>query len=257
MPAPSQAPPPLRSYRATTPALPAVAAALQLALPGDTLQRLQDYVHLLLRWNRTYNLVGARDEATIVAEHVADCLAIVPVLQRRLDPARTRLVDMGSGGGLPAVIIAMSMPALHVVAVEPVAKKAAFLRQAAAVCHIPNISVAETRMAELLPHLSSIEATQAPARERHFSSRAFADMRTLIAEATPFATRGSRLFAMKSARLQHELATVDASRVQVHDLTVPTLDAPRYLAEVRLEAPPDRMPSADTPRPTSATERSA
>ena len=220
-------------------------AELGLAPSPGQFSQLRDYSDLLLKWNRTYNLVGAKTPTVLVNEHLLDCLAIIPTLHQRLVASQSILIDMGSGGGLPGIVIAIMMPALEVVLVEPVSKKTAFLLQARAICHLPNVTVAECRMADLEHSIifNPMAERLTLRSQRHFSSRAFAEMKRLIAEAHPHAIPGSRLFAMKSARLASELDGLQASTILVHELAVPGLASPRYLAEIDLALPPQATAS--------------
>ena len=228
--------------------------AIDLDCTIDMRSRLHRYVSLLMKWNRTYNLTGAKNESTLIEEHLFDCLAVVAPLSKRLDPTNSTLIDIGSGGGLPGLVLAITFPALCLVLVEPIAKKAAFLRQAAALLQTPNVSIAESRMHELQPFLDA-RGKPPPGQIRHFTSRAFAEMATLVEEARPFATAGSRLFAMKSSRLDAELQALrlPASAVRIHELTVPTIPAPRYLAEVDMDIRPATDAKATEPIDSRST----
>jgi len=112
---------------------------------GDAeIEKLSAYVDLLLRWNAKINLTAARtvDDAM---QHVIDCLAVVG----HVPPTAVRLVDVGAGGGLPAVVIAILRPTLHVTAVEPIHKKHAFLRTAARELGLPNLNPIAARLEDL------------------------------------------------------------------------------------------------------------
>ena len=109
-----------------------VHAAKQLGLSLETAEvtRLLDYLNLLQRWNVTYNLTAVRDPEDMLVQHLFDCLAVVQPL-RRVGGDRGRLLDVGSGGGLPGVVIAALCPQWQVVCVDTVGKKASFIQQAA------------------------------------------------------------------------------------------------------------------------------
>src|SRR5437762_13922314 len=108
-------------------------AAEELALELDTttIERLLDYLNLLQRWNATYNLTAVRDPDEMVVQHLFDCLAVIAPLKRQAGEVG-QLLDVGSGGGLPGIVIAAVCPQWQVVCVDTVGKKAAFIRQAAA-----------------------------------------------------------------------------------------------------------------------------
>lgn len=115
-------------------------------IPADLARAMSDYADLLLRWNARINLTAAtrRDDAL---QHIADCMALV----RAIPADAGRLVDIGSGGGLPAVVIAIGRPALHVLAVEPIAKKHAFLRTAARELRLANLEAVAARVEDVAP----------------------------------------------------------------------------------------------------------
>jgi len=128
--------------------------AAQRALTDSMLR----YVALLAKWNRTYNLTAVRDAQQMLVQHVFDCAAVALPLkrlveQRRadrpLDGVRPRIVDVGSGAGLPGVVLALLWPEADFVLVEPVAKKAAFLQQVKTELALANVDVARCRVEEL------------------------------------------------------------------------------------------------------------
>jgi 16S rRNA (guanine527-N7)-methyltransferase len=103
------------------PTLEGVARRLDLNLDSAALERLHAYLSLLQRWNATYNLTAVRDPALMLTHHLADCLAIVPSLRRHVGDGPMRLLDVGSGGGLPGAVISIVMPQVHVTCVDAVA----------------------------------------------------------------------------------------------------------------------------------------
>src|SRR5687767_3321118 len=101
--------------------LNAAAAQMGLALPEGGADRLLRYLDLLQRWNSTYNLTAVRDPADMLIQHLADCLAVIGPLQRARDAmTAARVLDVGSGGGLPGVVIAVMCPMWQVVCVDTV-----------------------------------------------------------------------------------------------------------------------------------------
>lgn len=207
--------------------------ALGLDAASDTVERLHVYTALLLKWNKIYNLTGAKSAADLLRDHLFDCLAIIPVLRTRIDMEATVLVDIGSGAGLPGIPIALLDPRLPVALVEPTGKKAAFLRQALLACDLPNVSVHQQTMAAAIPALREHPAATHSGRHFDFVSRAFAATDRLLLEAKPLATAPSRLFAMKSQRLDAELAQLPEGRAAtIHPIDVPGTTTVRYLAEI-------------------------
>jgi 16S rRNA (guanine527-N7)-methyltransferase len=186
---------------------------------------LQDYLALLLRWNATYNLTAVRDPAQMVVQHLADCLAVVPPLRRHLAqaPAR-RLLDVGSGAGLPGLVIAVMEPELEVVCVDTVGKKAAFVRQAAGELGLPNLHAEHARVESLASGTFDI-----------VTSRAFASLADFVALTRRQLAGGAVWMAMKGKPPVDEIAALpaDIDVFHVEPLRVPQLGAERCLVWMR------------------------
>lgn len=126
------------------------AAQLGLHLTVEQFDKLMAFLDLLQKWNKVYNLTSVRDPQEMMSLHMLDSLAAVPALQRHVASLgkaageRTRQLDVGSGGGLPGVVFAICCPEVDIDCVDTVAKKAAFLQQAAVSLKLPN-SRASTR----------------------------------------------------------------------------------------------------------------
>jgi len=216
--------------------LRAAAQALGLALDDTAVDRLCAYLALLQRWNRVYNLTALREPAEMLSHHLIDCLAVLPALRRhaaaRADAGPgLRLLDVGSGGGLPGVVLAVVEPAWDVSCVDTVAKKASFIRQVAAELRLPNLHGLHARV-----------ETLAPAGHRYdlITSRAFASLvdftrltRPLLAEQGVWAAMKGKLPADEQAALP---ADIDVFHVE--QLQVPGLDAQRCLVWMRPANPP-------------------
>ena len=130
-------------------AIAADARALGLALEPAALDRLVTFLDLLHKWNATYNLTALRDAAQMRTQHLADCLAVAAPLQRQIGERMARALDVGSGGGLPGVVLAILAPQLDVTCVDAVGKKAAFVRQVAGELALPNLHAAHARVEAL------------------------------------------------------------------------------------------------------------
>jgi 16S rRNA (guanine527-N7)-methyltransferase len=124
-------------------------AEMALRLAPEMRGRLLDYVALLVKWNRTYNLTAIRDPLAMVAHHLLDSLAVLPHLP--LAAGRGRLADAGSGAGLPGIPLAVARPQWQIVLAESSQKKAAFLRQAAIELKLANVQVHEGRVESWRP----------------------------------------------------------------------------------------------------------
>lgn len=214
--------------------LDAVVEALGLGprLDADDRDRLLDYLELLARWNRSFNLTAIRDPRARVAAHLADSLSIVPLLDSV--PAGGRVVDVGSGAGLPGIPLAIARPDLCIELVEPVGKKAAFLRQCRAELALDRVEVRECR----------VEALSLDAEPDLVVSRAFASLADFAAAAAAIAGRGTRLLAMKGARPDAEIEELEARGLPwrvaaIESLDVPGLDARRcaVILETRRNLP--------------------
>ncbi|NML13924.1 16S rRNA (guanine(527)-N(7))-methyltransferase RsmG [Azohydromonas sp. G-1-1-14] len=201
----------------------------QLGLQADErqLQQLRDYLGLLQRWNRTYNLTALRDPAQMFTHHLADCLAVLPALQRELGGREgLRLLDVGSGGGLPGVLIAILCPQLQVSCVDTVGKKAAFIRQAGVELGLRQLRAEHARVEQL------------PGRYEFITSRAFATLADFVALTRECLAPQGVWMAMKGKRPEDEIAALpaDVDVFHVEPLLVPELDAERCLVWMRLRA---------------------
>ena len=185
---------------------------LALALPAGGRERLLDYMALLLKWNRTYNLTAIRDPLSMVAHHLLDSLAVVPHLT--LGAGRARLGDAGSGAGLPGIPLAIAKPEWRVTLAEANQKKAAFLRQAAIELNLSNVEVHEGR----------VEAWRPQPLFDAVISRAFAALQQFIAACRHLLAPGGVLAAMTGAAPSQ----LDPG-CRLIPLRVPLLDAQRHL----------------------------
>ena len=201
------------------------AGALGLVLTGPTLDSLVAYLALLRKWNAAYNLTAVRDAVQMRTQHLADCLAVIEPLRRQTAPARAlRILDVGSGGGLPGVVLALVEPAWDVSCVDAVGKKAAFIRQAAGELALPNLHALHAR----------VEALAGPPFDV-ITSRAFASLPDFVRLTRPLLAPGGVWMAMKGRRPDDELATLpaDIDVFHVEPLAVPGLDADRCLIWMR------------------------
>ncbi len=187
------------------------------------------YLALLAKWNRTYNLTAVRDPAQMLVQHVFDSAAAVPPLRRLVEAgsgkwrsARPQVVDVGSGGGLPGIVLAILWPDAEVTLVEPVAKKAAFLQQAAAELALTNVRVQRARIEDLAGALATPEA---------IVCRAFASLADYARAVSEVAGPHTVVAAMKAAPDEDEKsALTDGWRIAEEiPLQVPELEARRSL----------------------------
>lgn len=211
-------------------------ATLALELEDRQVAQLLDYLALIQKWTRVYNLTAVRDPAEMLTHHLLDSLAVVPALRRQLaempaplpgeDAAKLRLLDVGSGAGLPGVVIAICCPEIMVDCVDTVAKKVAFVRQAAATLKVANLHGLHARVESLTGAYQVI------------SSRAFASLADFTRLSLAALVPHGIWLAMKAKNPADEMADLPA-QVQVfhvEQLLVPGLGAERCIVWMRVAA---------------------
>lgn len=206
------------------PALRAVIEQLALNVPDAQIDALLDYLALLQRWNSYYNLTAVRDPARMLTQHLADCLAVIGPLRREVGTASARLLDVGSGGGLPGVVIAILDPQIDVTCVDTVGKKAAFVQQVAAALRLPNLHAQHARVEQMSTAPFDV-----------VTSRAFASLNDFTRLTSHHVSSHGVWMAMKGKSPTDELALLpDAVDVfHVEQLAVPGLDAERCIVWMR------------------------
>lgn len=193
-------------------------AALGLDLDAVAQQKLLAYQALLLKWNRTYNLTALRDPAKVLPYHLLDSLALLPYV------GDGDLLDVGSGGGMPGIPVAISRPDLAVTLVDSNSKKVAFLTQAAIELGLPNVSARCSRVEELAR----------PEGYAQITSRAFAELVDFIRLTRNLIAPTGRWLAMKGVYPADEIARLDAADLgvkveAVHSLSVPEVEGERHV----------------------------
>jgi 16S rRNA (guanine527-N7)-methyltransferase len=198
------------------------AAALHLPLEHAQCTTLAAYIALLAKWNRAYNLTAIREPARMVTHHVLDSLAVLAHLPVHKG---LRVLDVGSGGGLPGIPLAIARPDWHVALVDPVHKKAAFLAQAAIELALRNVTAYAKRV-EDLPHEETYDVV---------ISRAFADLATFVTLAGAHVADSGTLVAMKGVHPVDEIAHLPPqfAVIATPKIDVPGLDAARHLVIMR------------------------
>lgn len=192
-----------------------------LGLPSEerTVLLLGRFADLLLRWNRTYNLTAIREESEVVTHHLLDSAALVPMIGKIAPEAQT-LLDVGSGGGLPAVPTALLRPDLSVHAVDTVKKKVTFLQQAQIELGLKNFRAHHARVENL--RLSPFDV---------ITSRAFASLADFTSLTEHLLKPSGVWLAMKGVVPEEEMAALpDFVRVrEILPMTVPGLHESRHL----------------------------
>jgi 16S rRNA (guanine527-N7)-methyltransferase len=191
--------------------------ALRLEVSAEAIAHLLDYLDLLIRWNKAYNLTAVRDPADMVTRHLLDSLAVLPFVRG------ASLADLGSGAGLPGIPLAIARPELRVTLVDSNGKKARFLREAARSVPLPNVGIEQVRVEDTRGIFDCITA------------RAFASLADMLAWGGHALAAEGVWLALKGHIEAGELAQVPpAFKVAaVHILDVPGLDAQRHLVEIR------------------------
>lgn len=195
-------------------------AQLGLELPVGAEEQLRAYLALLAKWNRIYNLTAVRNETLMVSQHLLDSLVVLPHLEAGIDETAS-LADVGSGGGLPGIPLAISRPQFEVALIESNQKKASFLQQAKIELKLSNVSIHCVRAEEFKP-AKLFEVV---------ISRAVSSLADLVRLASHLLIPGGRLLAMKGDLQDDEIAQVqgDWQITQSIPLQVPGLDAQRKL----------------------------
>ncbi len=205
--------------------LQADAASMGCQLEADAADRLLRFRAMLVRWNRVYNLTAVRDPQAMWSQHLLDSLSVVAPLERFAQGKRLRLLDVGSGGGLPGAVLAIARPAWTVVSVDAVAKKAGFVRQVSIELDLPNLHAQHHRVESLAPQAADV-----------IVSRAFASLADFVSLTHSHLAASGVWVAMKGRRPDEEIADLDATAVtvfHVERLTVPDLQAERHLIWMR------------------------
>ena len=215
--------------------LQSASAVLGLDLNGATLDGLIAYLQLLQRWNKVYNLTALRDPQEMLTHHLVDCLAMLPALRQHAAAASSpglpsltalRVLDVGSGGGLPGVVLALAHPAWRISCVDTVSKKASFIRQVAAELRLPNLTGLHARVEALAPQAGQFDV---------ITSRAFASLTDFTALSVQVLAPGGVWLAMKGRLPVDEQAQLPAGVQVFHveQLQVPGVAAQRCLVWMR------------------------
>jgi 16S rRNA (guanine527-N7)-methyltransferase len=207
---------------------------LGLEVPPPARRQLVEYLALIHRWNRVYNLTAVRNPADMLVQHLLDSLAVVTPLKRHLQAEGRasgpegpviRMLDVGSGAGLPGVVLAIVEPTWDVTCVDAVAKKASFIRQVAA----------ELGLSNLRAHHARVEDLPAPSGFDLVTSRAFASLADFVSLTGHLLSATGVWMAMKGKVPEDELADLPAGVEVFHveQLDVPSLEAQRCLVWIR------------------------
>ena len=193
-----------------------------MPLPVADRQRLLAFVRLLAKWNAAYNLTAVRDPEEMITRHLLDSLVLLPYLQG------PRVLDIGTGPGLPGIPLAIARPDCFFTLLDANAKKTRFVTQALGELGLKNVEVVQTRVENYRP-VEKFDTLVA---------RAFSSIADMLNNAQHLCAPGGRFLAMKGVYPEEELAAIPADYVvnEVVALKVPGLDAARHLAIITLRS---------------------
>lgn len=194
-------------------------AILSLDLNDHVQHQLIDYLHLLTKWNRVYNLTAVRQPEQIVTRHLLDSLVIGPYLQG------PRILDVGTGAGLPGIPLALAYPDCHFTLLDSNGKKIRFVTQAVAELGLANVDVVQSR----------VEAYQPVRRFDTITARAYSSIEELVKQTASLLADEGQYLIMKGAYPLAEVEALPAGYYleAIEQLQVPNLDAERHLLVVR------------------------
>ena len=198
--------------------------ALSLELTDVQVRQLLEYLDLIQKWTKVYNLTAVRDPKEMLTHHLLDSLAVIAPLRKQLgDLTDVRLLDVGSGAGLPGVVIAICCPDIKVDCVDTVGKKAAFIQQAAVQLKLPNLRGIHARVESLTDKYTVI------------SSRAFASLVDFTTWSRQALAEQGVWMGMKGKHPADEIAALpaDVKVFHVEQLVVPGLEAERCMVWMR------------------------
>ena len=196
---------------------------LALELPEPQITNLLDYLSLLAKWNSVYNLTAVRDPAQMLTQHVLDCLTALPAFVNA-----SRVMDVGSGGGLPGVVLAIwaqhAQPRMQVHMIDTVHKKTAFLTQAKAELGLTNMVV----------HTGRVEQFADEKKFDVITSRAFAELKDFVEWSGHLLSDGGKMIALKGQAQVSELNGLPAGWeiTKLERIQVPGLVAERHLVHI-------------------------
>lgn len=196
-------------------------AKIGLSLTAKQHEQLVAYLELMSKWNKVYNLTAVRDKTEMVRQHLLDSLAVIPLIRGQ------RVLDVGSGGGLPGVVLAIVKPEVQVVTVDKVQKKIAFQTQVAAELGLTNLKPMSTRVEDL--HEAPFDT---------ITSRAFSSLLDFVNLTEPLLAQNGEWAAMKGVFPHEEIEQLPATVkvTEVIEVHVPDLQAERHLVRLQKNA---------------------
>jgi len=197
---------------------------LGLGLSGANIDRLELFLQEMARWNRVHNLTAIEDQKDSVVLHLIDSIAVLPIMDQFLGNKTALIADLGSGGGLPAIPIAILRPEWRLTLIEAVRKKTAFLQHARGKLELKNTEILSERVETV--------AKKRPGEFDAVISRAFTSLANFLELSQPLLRPGGLVFAMKAKRADEELQEVSLDQWQLiadEPLQIPNLKVERRL----------------------------
>ena len=200
---------------------------MKVFLADEMLEKLVDYIYLLHKWNATYNLTALKNPGDMLTHHVLDSLSVVPFLEKSRN-----ILDVGSGGGLPGLVLAVVYPEKHVSLIDVVQKKTAFLNQVRIELGLDNVTV----------HTGRVEKMQMEKKFDAIISRAFSNLPDFVGLSEHLLDRNGGFYAMKGLIPLDEISNLPSGwKVErIEALNVPSLDAQRHLIVIGVESVDNR-----------------
>lgn len=190
---------------------------LNLSLGYDQIEQMLDFLKLIEKWNKTYNLTAIRDRESMVRLHLLDSLAIAPYLQGK------RVVDIGTGAGLPGIPLAILLTEIEFVLLDSNAKKTRFVQQAILELKLDNVSVCHNR----------VEAYHPEQKFDTVITRAFASLSDIVALTAHLLNPDGVMLAMKGE--VPDVLKLESAKTELYTVSVPGLDAVRSLVKIQMK----------------------
>ena len=196
-----------------------------LALSSEQKHKLIQYIGLLYKWNKTYNLTAIRNPEQMVIKHLLDSLAICSYLRGK------RILDVGTGAGLPGIPLAISFPEKQFTLLDTNNKKTRFVTQAVSELELSNVVVVQSRVENFQPK------GPGPVLFDTIMSRAYSAITNMLEQTRHLVDKDGVFLAMKGAYPEAELAElpVECELVKTHKVNVPLLDEERHLLEIKIK----------------------
>ena len=192
--------------------------SLNLSLSDDKIRQLLDFIKLIEKWNKAYNLTAIRNREEMARLHILDSLAIIPHIEGQ------RIIDIGTGAGLPGIPLAICLPGISFTLLDSNAKKTRFVQQAVIELGLGNVRVIHMR----------IERFQDESGFDVILARAYASLADIVEQTRRLLSAGGVILAQKGKSPERECLTLERAKIETLPLKIPGVDAERHLVAVTL-----------------------